>query len=563
MSLLLDKYQHIFRGLPSSPDKTAVKETLSDLAAAVGDDQFVAIAVQELIRGLNPGAIIPSVYHPYRALVHDGLEFFLSRISIDRMIDILADQILLPDTATRGQRLFELAKKCPTLHKLGQIIARNQHIHPDVRKWFVRLENGDYGTPIEKITEIAEQEFYLEKAIFSIQFGGNAISEASVGAVCPCFWKDPESGAVEKAAYKILKPGVRRLLTEDLQVIAALADFFQHHSHRYDLDDFSYVEVFRDIRRTLAEEINLLGEQTHLWDAYQLYNELPDIKIPKLAPFSTRNITVMSHLDGVKVTDADITANEKKACASRLFNTLILKPLFSQSEKTIFHGDPHAGNIMAHKGEKDVRVTLSLVDWSLAGYLKKSVRIKLLQLFQSVLIGNVDGIWRIVSTLGSPWRLKYNGSPRHMKPALLHLMTLKEYVSADLMKKVFLLIDCATRGGMVFPSDLLLFRKSLFTLEGVLYELDPSFSIDEEMTASLRSLVLQEMPKRLGSLLLPVLDTPGRYTSLMSNKDLKQLLLHLMLNQLKNGSVKILAVLHFLKNLGSPIDPSLSCELAV
>lgn len=560
-------YRQLLGDLPFPTDKTAVIQKLKSLTATVGVDRFKAVAVDEFITLLDPAAVIPSVYRAYRPIVRDGLHFFLSRISVDRMTDILADQLLTAETCSREQRLFELAKKCPTLHKLGQLIARNRHIDANVRKWLIPLENGDYGTSIDQLLPLAEREVQSEKEIFSIRLGARVLSEASVGAVCPCVWQDPESGIVEKGVFKLLKPDVRALLTEELQILEALAAFFQERTHHYPLDDFKYIEVFRDIGKALAEEIDLLGEQAHLWDAYLFYDDRRHIRIPKLAPFSTRNLTVMSRLEGEKITDAAITDEEKKACASRLFSTLIFKPLFSTSEETIFHGDPHAGNILAHKAEKDHPVAISIVDWSLAGHLKKSLRINLIQLFQYVVLGNKEFIGRTIMTLCSPKRPEGEISYRQLDDALTSAMSSKTYTDAVLMKKMFFLIDCASRCGMVFRPELLLFRKAFFTLEGVLCDLNPAFDIDAVTADCLRTLFFQEMPKRLGALLLPVTDAPEKYASLISNKDLQRLASHYALAGLKHGTVKILALRHFMNALGPPFSfstaPEFSCEPAV
>ncbi|MDX9787559.1 MAG: AarF/UbiB family protein [Desulfobacterales bacterium] len=556
-------YQHVFSDLSVPAPKDAIIQRIKTLAGTVGADRFRALAAQALIKQLDPAGIIPSVYSAYRSIIHDGLTFFLSRISFDRIVDMIADQMLLTDTGSREQRLVDLAQKCPTLHKLGQIIARNQHIHPNVRKWFVHLESGDYGTSIEKILPHVVNAVQSDKELFSIQFGRQVLSEASVGAVCPFWWKDPESGAMEQGVFKVLKPGMRSLLAEELNIIDALAAFFQDRTDQYPLDDFRYIEVFRDIGRALAEEINLIGEQAHLWDAYHFYQDSQGIEIPKLAPFSTHNVTAMSRLIGVKITDAPMEPPERKLCATRLFKAIILKPLFSPSDTAIFHGDPHAGNILAHKTQQDQPATISLIDWSLAGHLEKSLRIRLLQLFLQVVMGKADDIGAALMGLCIPALPNRDLIPRLINGAIAGLIATKEYAESNLLKKVFCLIDRAARSGMVFRTDLLLFRKTWFTLEGVLYELDPDFDFDAVMTASLQTLFLREIPKRLRPLLFPAVDRPERYASMLTNKDIQRLLLHHALSGLKTGSVKILAIRHFLSALGAPLDPPSPCGLAV
>jgi hypothetical protein len=77
--------------------------------------------------------------------------------------------------------------------------------------------------------------------------------------------------------------------------------------------------------------------------------------------------------------------------------------------------------------------------------------------------------------------------------------------------------------------------KSLFTLEGILNELDPDYDLDEMMVKYLAVLLIGEMPKRFGCLLFPGFDTPGNFRSLMSNGDLRYLFLYQAIETLKTG----------------------------
>ncbi len=51
----------------------------------------------------------------------------------------MISQLQLKSDVDTKNRLVELAKRIPTLHKLGQIIARNPNIDPAVKKWLIQL----------------------------------------------------------------------------------------------------------------------------------------------------------------------------------------------------------------------------------------------------------------------------------------------------------------------------------------------------------------------------------------------------------------------------------------
>jgi ubiquinone biosynthesis protein len=120
--------------------------------------------------------------------------------------------------------------------------------------------------------------------------------------------------------------------------------------------------------------------------------------------------------------------------------------------------------------------------------------------------------------------------PVGFKQLITTLTASPEYDALPPVKRAFWLLDELPRHGMVFSSDLMLFRKALFTLEGVLTDLDPGYEMDTYMARYLGGLFTQEWPERVGRLFFPFDDEPGRYPSLMSNGDLQLMLLHQILN---------------------------------
>ena len=83
-----------------------------------------------------------------------------------------------------------------------------------------------------------------------------------------------------------------------------------------------------------------------------------------------------------------------------------------------------------------------------------------------------------------------------------------------------------TMEGLVFPSELVLYRKSFFTLEGVLHDISPDFTMGEAMEKYLATLLLQELPVRCGIWMTPSADKPEYYRTLLSNQSLLELSLH-------------------------------------
>lgn len=514
--------------LTSSPE--ALHTKMNAIAESLGDESFGRQVARETVERTRPQAAVPEIYGHFRDLVRDGIEFFLSRISRRRLVDLVACQLRMDPRADARQRLLEMAKQFPTLHKLGQIIARNPNIDPEVKQWLIHLENGRYGTPDTDLVKRVRQQLKHTGSSNSIQVRPTILAEASVGAVIP-FVETPcaDPDAID-GVFKILKPGIRRQLDEELAILEETAAFFERNRERYPLQDFKFLEVFQEVSDMLVKEVDLAAEQAHLAEAAAFYSGIPAVQIPGLLPMCTGNMTAMSYLHGPKIIDADLTPQQRMQCADVLFEALVCRPLFSPSETALFHGDPHAGNILAVPATDSGLPRIGLVDWSLAGRLTQPNRVKTIQLIQALIKEDLSGIRRALLALANG---RCRGESGQLRYQLLTFIRSEEFARMPLMRKAFRLLEKLSYKGFVFPADLMLFRKAIFTLEGVLNDLWPDFDMDAAVMQYLAGLMTREIPKRFGGLLFPLADRPENYTSLISNMELHSLAIHQYATALK------------------------------
>jgi len=87
-------------------------------------------------------ALVPEAYAHWRPPVRDAMMFVVARLSPARLAPKLLEQIELTANTPAEVRLLRLIAKVPGLQKLGQVIARNQHLHPALRNALGKLENG-------------------------------------------------------------------------------------------------------------------------------------------------------------------------------------------------------------------------------------------------------------------------------------------------------------------------------------------------------------------------------------------------------------------------------------
>ncbi|MEZ4525710.1 MAG: AarF/UbiB family protein [Desulfobacterales bacterium] len=521
--------------LKSMPGFAGRSQIIARLRAAAGmqGPGFQEKAAEELLKETRPEEAVPEIYREYRPIVKDGIRFLFSRLSLERIFAITADQLLMKQEVPVTERLIALAKQIPTLHKLGQIIARNRNTDPEFRKWLIQLENGMHGTDIAVITEGIRNEIWNYLVPCNVRIDERILSEASVGTVVGFTWTAPDTGKTSRGVFKVLRPGIREYLTEEFRLLDQLARFFHRNRKNYPLRDFRFVETFADIRDALREEINLSGEQTHLRQAQCFYQKNEAVRIPALLPFSTQNMTVMEFMEGDKITDIPMTAEERKQCAEKLFETVIWQPLFSRGENPLFHGDPHAGNIFGTRDAKG-HIQPVLLDWSLTGTLSREHRMNMVRLHLAILLGNEDLICEILELLSE--ENAGNEAALRIKSIVRALLKDSAYAQCGFMEKAFWFIDQTAIRGIVFPKDLLLFRKSFFTLDGVLHAIDPDFRMDACIFRLLEKMFIEELPGRCIGSILPRLDRRENYRSLVSNRDLQLLLFEYVMEHMRKGA---------------------------
>lgn len=511
------------------------------MAAAMGDEAFGRCIARQIVERTRPHRAVPEIYDHYRTLVRDGIEFFLSRISRRRLVELVVSQLKMDPAAGTEERLLELAKRFPTLHKLGQIIARHPHIDPALGQWLIHLENGRYGTPSKGLLARVHNRLEQTGERDRVRIGTQILAEASVGAVIPFHWTPCGSKSRVQGVFKILKPDISRHLDEELTILEETAGFFEANRARYPLKDFRFLEIFQDVREMLAREIDLAAEQAHLDAADRFYEGMEGICIPRRLPLGTTAMTAMLYLEGPKITDAALNPEQRRQCAALLFDALICRPLFAGDGPALFHGDPHAGNILAVIDPETGAVRIGLLDWSLAGRLARDDRLKIVRLIQALLKEDCGAVSGCMQAMADNAGRKIPESQERLHRLVVDLMQSFQFDRPALIKKAFRLLEELSYEGFVFPPELMLFRKAIFTLEGVLHDLWPAFDMDAAVMRYLTGLVIQEFPMRIGGLFFPLADRSENYPSLISNSELQYLMAYPFAAALKSSAAAFAA----------------------
>jgi ubiquinone biosynthesis protein len=455
--------------------------------------------------------LLPDDYAHFARPVKESLVVFLSGLPESSQATILAEQAALPLSATVSERLGLLASGCPVLHKLGQVLARDRRLAPELRQQLRKLESMPPTVPLKAIEAILSQELgSLERR--GITLLPPAIAEASVAVVIP--FREIGDHLPHGGVFKILKPGIEERLALELELLGRVGSHLDERCVELRLPQVDYQSAFAQVRDKLCCEVQLDLEQRQLTEAKAFYAGEPDVQIPRLLDHCTARVTAMERVMGDKVTDHTLTiSREKTRLANLVTRALITRPIFSRDRQALFHSDPHAGNLLYTTDGR-----LAILDWSLVGFLGEQERSAMIQIMLAAVTLNKG---RIVTELESLAEQSCVDRIALSNVVDNWLRRIRRGHFPGLCWLVGMLDEATQTAGLRVVADLMLFRKSLLTLEGVIGELGADdFPIDQVVFEEFARHFGQEWPERWISF-----PDSREYATRLSNTDLAETLL--------------------------------------
>ncbi|HET7439819.1 MAG TPA: AarF/UbiB family protein [Terriglobales bacterium] len=418
-------------------------------------------------------SLVPEAYLTWRPPVRDAMVFVVTRLSPGRLAPKLLEQLELPPDTPPEARLLRLIAKVPGLQKLGQVIARNQHLRPALRNALTRLENGIRDVQPAEIQAIIQRELGPRLRKYEVQVLPGILSEASVSAVVRFTWRNPETQQRERGVFKVLKPHIPEYFAEDMDYLHRLAQYFGDRHHTYGFPAHLIPDTFKKVRRLLQHEVNFVREQKTLMEAAGLYHSMTGVRVPRVVgALCTSRITALTEEQGVKITNAAgrMPASQRQRIVDQLIEALVAVPLLSAQENAIFHGDPHAGNLLYDRRTG----VLTIIDWALRERLSRDQRRHLALLFLMVSLRDPLGSTNQVLAL-TQQKIR-SSSPRgqlvrsEVSRFLEQLPVRRLPSGVDAMQ----LLERIALKGVRFPASLIMLSKVMFTLNGIVNDISGS-----------------------------------------------------------------------------------------
>jgi predicted unusual protein kinase regulating ubiquinone biosynthesis (AarF/ABC1/UbiB family) len=287
--------------------------------------------------------------------------------------------------AERALRTFiELG---PSYIKLGQWLSTRADIMPQpYLEVLATLQDDVPPAPFSKTRPVIENELGNIENIFET-FDTKAFSGASLGQV----YRAAYNG--QQVIVKVARPEIEQIIEKDIAILKSilpLATRFIDPNLR-----FSAEAMLSQFIETVYEEMDYNKEADNLIAIKQnLKGE--SVVIPNvILELTSKHVITLEYIQGIKITDISSLDNagiDREKLVIKVHH-IFFKMLLQQS---IFHADPHPGNIsVTNAGE------IILYDFGMVGRLENETRLKLIRLYLSLIEKDPSRAVNVLIELGT------------------------------------------------------------------------------------------------------------------------------------------------------------------
>ena len=280
-----------------------------------------------------------------------GFGDLVDLLKIDQYIEIGLQMI----SRNRRERLEKLSRPervrlaleelGPTYVKLGQVLSTRPDLIPvDFITELAKLQDKVPPFDTEEVKHIVAKELGAAPDQIFKTFEHTPFASASIGQVHKATLADGEQVAV-----KVQRPGIKRIIEVDLEIMLHLATLMENHVE--EIAFFRPVKIVEEFAKTLEREIDYTFEAANMERMASQFLRDSTVYIPKVyRDFTTGRVLTTEFIDGIKISaiDALDAAGLDRRKITHRGTTILLRQIFDFG---FFHGDPHPGNLFVRPQE--------------------------------------------------------------------------------------------------------------------------------------------------------------------------------------------------------------------
>ncbi|MDJ0874667.1 MAG: AarF/UbiB family protein [Desulfobacterales bacterium] len=422
-----------------------------------------------------------------------GFGDLVDLLKIDQYIEIGLQMI----SRNRRERLEKLSRPervrlaleelGPTYVKLGQVLSTRPDLIPvDFITELTKLQDKVPPFDTKEVERIVSQELGAAPDEVFATFERTPLASASIGQVHKATLADGE-----KVAVKVQRPGIKRIIEVDLEIMLHLATLMENHIE--EVAFFRPVKIVEEFAKALEREIDYTFEAVNMERMAGQFLSDRHVYIPKVyRDFTTERVLTAEFIDGIKISAIDDLddAGLNRRRITRRGSRILLRQIFDFG---FFHGDPHPGNLFVLPGE-----VICLLDFGMVGTVDRQTREDFVDLVDAVVhrqeTRTAQVLLKITQWEERPPMRAFERSVADFMGRHLY-RPLKEIQVGPLLQN---LLELAADHRLVIPPDIFLMMKTLTAVEGVARSLDPEFDIFAAAAPFIKKVIMDRyQPRRL------------------------------------------------------------------
>lgn len=400
-----------------------------------------------------------------------GLYDIIRRVNLKlspKFLRLKSDTKLALPVEARLRMSFE--KLGPTFVKLGQLLATRPDLIPI--EWveeFKKLHDQVEPVKYELIETDLKEHFKNFDETF-LSFSKEPKAAASIAQVHHAVLKDSTEVVV-----KIRRPNIIKQINDDLNILYFVANLV--HKYIPETRIYNPVGVVNEFAKALNLETDFIVEANNMLKFKQNFKNNKHIKIPNVhMNLSGHKILVMERIKGTPI--SSIKNSELKDIDTALLFKRGLKGFFHMVfSDRFFHGDLHSGNIFVLEENK-----IALLDFGVVGRLSVRLRDSIADMFLALTTEDYETLaYEFVDLAPYNKTINLESFSNDLRDLISPHFNLS-LKNVNLGKVLMEAVGCASRHKVQLPSDLVMFFKSILTLESVGRTLISDFDLLSEAT---------------------------------------------------------------------------------
>ena len=357
----------------------------------------------------------------------------------------------------------------PTFTKLGQIMAIREDLLPEaITQELDSLMDHLPPIPYDQVQTIIERE--LEDSVDALfqSIDPDPLGAASIAQVHRATTHDGDDVVV-----KVIKPGIRDVVTSDLKLLEFFGGFLQWLLPRYQPK-----QIIEEFSAYTKREIDFDYEADHAEIFAANFQDVSGIVFPDVyRELSTADVLTMEYLGGIRPNSQAVRelSEAERQRVIDLGASAIIRMLYKDG---FFHADLHAGNLKILPGERPEDLKIGFIDLGMVGRFRADIKRRMLYYYYALVRGDVENAARYLLDMA---RVGEEGDPQGFRRAVSdmarHFLMRSKKGAISLAQVILQSLSLGARYRIFFPVEMTLMVKALVTFEGVGRTLDSDLDV--------------------------------------------------------------------------------------